>query len=333
MSRRMPTELLQMLTYRRPAGSTSERAFRERFLAPLGVQPDKAGNLILRIGDAPVLWSCHTDTVHSKPGRQNVRLSAKGQLTLARLQFDSDCLGADDGAGCWLMREMILSKVEGLYVFHFGEERGGIGSTHIASETPELLKGIRYAIALDRAGERSVITRQFGGRCASDTFAEALGKAIGLGMEPDGTGTFTDTANYTELIPECTNLSVGYDGAHSDKESLDVPFVVALRDRLCKLDTRSLPVLRDPSVKEYSRSTYSGLGSLDLDDWISNYQPNGKRVRVTYTEKGRRQVTVSALSERDKLAELARHRPQLVADYLDQFGITAEEIEESDGSK
>ena len=34
----------------------------------------------------------------------------------------------------------------------------------------------------------------------------------------DTGGSFTDTANYTDIIPECTNLSCGYYNAHTQSE-------------------------------------------------------------------------------------------------------------------
>jgi hypothetical protein len=68
-----------------------------------------------------------------------------------------------------------------------------------------------------------------------------------LGYAPDNTGSFTDTANYVRLIPECTNVSVGYDHEHGPSEVLDVVHLVALRGALVKAfkeGTGDLPVVR-----------------------------------------------------------------------------------------
>ena len=264
-----PRDLMDMLTYRRPCESKTETAFIKRFLLPLGVRRDDAGKLIKRIGGAPVLWSSHFDTVHRTAGRQGV-CEAGGMVRLAK-RAQSNCLGADDDAGVWLMSEMIRAGVEGLYVLHFGEEVGGIGSCHISMETPELLDGIQMAIALDRKGYDSVITHQ-GERCCSDEFAAALGDALGLGMVPDDTGLFTDTANYVTLVPECTNLSVGYEGAHGRKEVLDAHFLVGLRDRLVKLDCAALPVLRDPvdALLEDDLDWGDDSVVVQVDDWLTD---------------------------------------------------------------
>lgn len=244
-------ELVDMLSYRRPAGSATEREFCERFIAPTGAVEDEVGNWILHVGAAPVLWSSHTDTVHRQGGRQQVHVSAHGMISLGRkTRHKSNCLGADCTAGVWIMVEMIRAKVPGLYVFHYGEERGGIGSQYIADNTPELLAGIDYAIAFDRRGYNSVITHQGwigGGACCSPIFAQALADMLGAPYGPDNTGVFTDTANYAHLVPECTNLSVGYFYEHSAAERLDFAHLQALRDVMLEIDVTSIAPRRVPA--------------------------------------------------------------------------------------
>lgn len=238
------TGLMDMLTYKRPAGSKTERRFIREFIHPLGVDTDAMGNLYKRIGRAPVVWSCHTDTVHRDGGTQAISVAA-GRVVLAKTS-QSNCLGADDTAGVWLLTEMIKANRPGLYIFHRAEEIGGVGSSHIASKTPNLLTGMDCAIALDRRGTTDIITHQAGGRCCSDAFAGALARALGTGYAPDSGGLFTDTANYTGLIGECTNVSVGYYSEHSAREALDIEHVLKLRQALLAIDTESLPIERTP---------------------------------------------------------------------------------------
>src|ERR1035437_5086882 len=116
--------LFDMLTYCRPAGSGSESAFVARFVATLpGATCDPFNNWHVVIGTSPILWSCHTDTVHTASGRQTVRIAADGVVGLSwRSRHTSSCLGADDTAGVWLCHQMILSGVPGHYIFHYGEE-------------------------------------------------------------------------------------------------------------------------------------------------------------------------------------------------------------------
>jgi hypothetical protein len=274
-------DYLRMLSFRRPAKSQSEALFNKQYLDCLpDMSIDAEGNRILRIGGEPgtegfypVLWSSHTDTVHTQPGFQKISYDINKQQAFISDQTakaGSNCLGADCTSGVWLMREMIMANVPGLYIFHSAEEVGGIGSQYIADKTPELLRGIQYAIAFDRRGTSSVITHQFT-RCASNAFANALADLLGEEYEPDDGGTFTDTANYTDLIPECTNISVGYHLAHSKNEEQDVGFLLWLRDRMLAIGHQiiTLPVARDPKAHHDYPSYYRGGGG-----WWSKYGSN-----------------------------------------------------------
>lgn len=292
--------IVAMLGYKRPAGSRTERRFIADYLRPLALQQDKCGNLYRRIGDSPVLWSCHTDTVHRDGGKQNVRL-IDGIATTA--DKASNCLGADDTAGVWLMVEMIKAERPGLYVFHRSEEIGGIGSSYIADSFPKLLEQSTIAIAFDRKGCNSVITHQWGGRCASDAFAYSLGNALAMGHRPDDTGSFTDTANYMGLIAECTNLSVGYVGEHTSKESLDVSYLIDLRDALLGLDGRDLIVERDPNYDE---------DTFDREEWHSGVHA------FTDADQSPRHTL--------DIYQLVRDNPAEVADFLEEYGFSASEL-------
>lgn len=244
LSRRLST-LVEMLTYKRPEGSLTQQEFIKRYLVPLGAAPDKVGNMILRIGTAPILWSSHTDTVHHTPGRQRVRVR-HGTL---KADPPTECLGADCTTGVWLMREMALTGIEGLYVWHTGEEVGCIGSNYIAEHTPELLEGITAAIAFDRRHVDSIVTHQCGARTASDEFALSLASTLGMStLEPDDSGVFTDTEVYAGLIPECTNISVGYLYQHSPREQQDLWFVNLLLTKLLAADFSQLTIARLPEA-------------------------------------------------------------------------------------
>lgn len=264
--------LVDILRTCRPAGSQSLQNFIHQWIAPLGAKPDAANNWILRIGESRVLWSSHTDSVHAMDGFQ--RIVAAGDTIRLAHGDKSNCLGADCGTGIWIMREMILNRVAGLYIFHDSEECGGIGSSYIASKTPALLDGIDYAIAFDRRGTNSIITHQGGTRCASDAFAASIAPMLPQGYRTDSGGTFTDTACYTHLISECTNLSVGYDAQHTDKETQSINHALALRESMLAFDESRLIASRDPNDWEndsyWSASSYYGPASYDdLSRWIA----------------------------------------------------------------
>jgi hypothetical protein len=301
----MPQELLEMLTYKRPGGSKTERAFIERYIAPLGATPDRYGNYWLSVGPNPtLLFSSHTDTVHHDEGFQKVLVDGDGIATAeiypngVRGKKLTNCLGADCTTGVWLMMEMIRAGVEGVYVFHREEESGGNGSLHVAKHEPERLEGIRAAIAFDRKGYGSIITHQMYGRCCSEAFAETLSDAIGLDMISDDGGTFTDTANYTHLIGECTNISVGYFGQHGPAEAQDLNFALQLRDALICADFSNLLFEREPSEDGGS-----------IIEW--DYKP------------GRAHVPFHELTD---LLDMIYDYPETAARLLESIGITAEDL-------
>lgn len=302
-------DLLAMLTYRRPARSPTEAQFVEDFVAPLGTTPDKFGNHWRVIGKgSPILWSCHTDTVHKGDGRQSVEYG-DGYVTTSV----GSCLGADDGAGVWLMSRMIRAGIPGTYVFHREEETGGWGSDYIAKNTPERLAGLKYAIALDRKGTADIITHQMVGRCASDAFARSLANVLGMDHRPDDSGTFTDTANYAGLIPECTNLSVGYYKQHTAGEYLDCEYLSRLLKAILKADWSKLVCERDPTVEDE-----------DFHRWGNgNVEPPFERASHTMA----RNAPVVA-HRGDTMQDLVYNNPEAVAAFLEACGYDADDLVE-----
>lgn len=272
-------DLLAMLTYRRPKDSLSEQQFIERFLLPHGPISDTWGNLYLNITagekQSRTMFSCHVDTVHRNGDRQQIQYDSE---LLVISKDDKEPLGADDGAGIWIMLEMFKAGVPGTYVFHRGEESGGIGSRAAAAGIPDFFKNYDRCIAFDRAGDADVITHQGAQRCCSDEFAEALSKALNeaegstFKYKPCDGGVFTDSKSYVGLIPECTNLSVGYEAQHGPNEIQDVEHLAKLLEACLKIDFESLPVKRDPTKTEYktykhynySPRSHAGWGD---DEW------------------------------------------------------------------
>jgi hypothetical protein len=329
-----------MLQYRRPAFSETERKFIRKYIEPFGAKPDEFGNYILKIGDAPVLWSSHTDTVHYVHGMQQVWVDKAKQFAWTDTK-KSNCLGADCTTGVYVMLRMIEAGVPGLYIFHRDEEAGGGGSSHIAKKTPELLDGIKYAIAFDRKGSNSIITHQWGGRCCSSEFAKALGEH--LMMKEDSGGTFTDTANYTDIIPECTNISVGYMNQHTAGEWQDLQFAEELVKLMLTLDVASLPVARDPKAKPANwwedddefgwyhghrtlKSSKGGYRSLrtgePLDD-DQHYYGRAYGSSQTYVD--------DSWYDAYDLEDLVRTRPADIVNYLLRNGVNARDIMEEIG--
>ena len=250
--------LARALSIKRPHNTIGTQQFTAWLIAniPAGLNTkplvDAAGNVHVdarKDKTSRTLFVSHVDTVHRVTGANKIRKTN----TTWYAHADAP-LGADDGAGCAMLMHLLHSGVPGYYVFTQGEECGGIGATHIADKKRDLLKQFDRAIAFDRRGIDSVITHQGYGRCCSDAFAQALADALNDDMTlmylPDDTGVYTDTAEFTDYIPECTNISVGYYSEHTVNEKLDVIHFQALAERAALIDWDSLPTSRDPSVHE-----------------------------------------------------------------------------------
>ncbi|MGZ5151719.1 MAG: hypothetical protein ACXWC5_16980, partial [Burkholderiales bacterium] len=266
-------------------------------------------------GSTPkTLFSCHLDTVHAAGGRQRPYFDESLEIIMAP---KGECLGADNGAGVWLLLSMIDAKIPGFYVFHRGEERGLIGSSWLARNEPKMLKSFDRAIAFDRRDNHSVITHQRGRRCCSDVFAKALAEQLSPKHELDPTGSFTDTASYMDLISECTNVSVGYMNEHSSDEFLDCEYLVRLSEQVKKVNWEELPTRRDPSVVEYKDEDFWG----DLD-WM---RPGGRNVM--------NMPDLKTHNTYQEVLDYTHDNPDIAADVLyqllDQYGITlAEAVQE-----
>lgn len=253
--------LWKALTTPRRAGTKTEQSYfswLKKTIEDFGYKPevDNKGNLWV-INGSDTLLTSHTDTVCSeflKNQTQKVAIDRKGIMMLMPFKDNptgiGQCLGADDGAGNAIMLELLANGIEVDYVFFREEEIGGLGSSWAAQYLQQRLSQYKRAIAFDRRGTTDVITHQAGTRCCSDAFAEAFSKALGLKYKPSDQGIFTDTANLVSLIPECTNISVGYYNEHGPQETLDYFHWLDLVEALKTLDWGSLPTERDPSKEE-----------------------------------------------------------------------------------
>ena len=275
------SRLFSILNMRRPHGTEDITA--SRFLAhynPTIYRDAKGDPMTFSITTDPAsttLFSAHLDTVHRTAGERKVKYDPNTGMVTSP---DGTPLGADDGAGVWLLLELIDAGVPGTYIFTVGEECGGIGAKWMAANEAEFLSGFDRAVAFDRRGTSSVITSQYMGQCCSDDFAEALSNELNhwlpddhAFMLPDDTGVYTDTAEYTELIHECTNISVGYQHEHSAQESLDVTFLAALRDACILVGWDNLPTERDLTLPYNDKmwsypDTYTSAPCLSTEDDI-----------------------------------------------------------------
>lgn len=244
----------------------------ERFL-PEGFTKDKHGNYFYEIGKSETAFTCHLDTAC----KDQVSVTHVFEKNIIKTDGKS-ILGADDKAGMTVLLYLIQNKIPGLYCFFIGEEVGCIGSGY-AAEDINPFQNFKRMISFDRRGTTSVITHQSSKRCCSDDFGKALADALNLGglsMKIDDTGVYTDSAEFTLIIPECTNISVGYYKEHTLTEHQDIEHLEALCKAAAKVDWESLPTVRDTKdvdYKPYRSWKYSGSNDdgpksyNTYDDW------------------------------------------------------------------
>jgi hypothetical protein len=302
----VPTEvdktLAKILGWKRSHLSEAEMGFRKWLREEIkargyDVIDEEQGNILVQVrlpkkeGDkegavAHQLFSCHIDTMHDctkkgEPWLQKIEYDANfGHIFLASEdKKQGNCLGADDGAGVWIMLEMISAGVPGNYLFHVGEERGFIGANAMYWNRKDWLSSFKHAIAFDRPVAHDVVTTQGGQRCCSDAFSDALAKALndaspGLTMAGRKAGGVTDTSKYTSLISECTNVGVGYWQQHGPNETLDYGHLVRLRDACIRVDWTTLPVERDPKAYDFTEPKHQGWqGQRGRGTYHDGYRP------------------------------------------------------------
>ncbi len=246
---------------------------------PKGYKQDENENYYIVVGDNPTtMFACHLDTSCSRQEKVTHVQDQKFIRTDGKT-----ILGADDKAGMTVILYMIENKVPGIYYFFVGEEVGCIGSGELSDQWKELemFNNIKKIVSFDRKGTSSIITHQLYGRCCSDEFAEELAKRMnetgeGLTMKTDDTGIMTDSAKFVELVPECTNISVGYYKEHTVDEHQDIEFLQKLCRAVVKVDWETLPVKRDPSVVEdywgsWGGAFVKGYSEDEEYDFVENY--------------------------------------------------------------
>lgn len=232
-------------------------------LTNMGFEQDNLGNFYLRINDkddklSSTCFMAHLDTASSKAGP--IVKEKVGSF----IQTDGETiLGADDRAGVSILLYLIAKKMPGMYCLFVGEESGCQGSKHSAAEFPTLYTHIERAICFDRVGYNSIITHQVGTRTCSEQFAYALSESLSeqnMFFEADSGGVYTDSCEFKKIIPECTNLSVGYRNAHCCDELQNIRFLKCLAEAAAKIAWDELPTYRDPSIEENKWPKYYQVG-------------------------------------------------------------------------
>ena len=227
-----------------------------KYLPVPGLQKDPWGNYYLVVGSSDTMFTCHTDTASRTKGPVRV-LSYTENNDEIFVTDGTSILGADDKAGVTILLYMIANRIPGVYYFFIGEERGAIGSSKVAEnfDTIPHLRGMKKCISFDRRNYFSVITSQLSQTCCSNAFAQSLCDELnsnGMQMRLDNTGVFTDSASFMDLIPECTNISVGYFSEHTHSEMQNISFLERLARATIGVNWDNLRISRkvglDPAI-------------------------------------------------------------------------------------
>lgn len=232
------------------------------FITP-GLTRDQYGNYYTIIGDSDTAFTCHLDTAsRTKDNVVLVGYKKDGQDFI--MTDGTSILGADDKSGVAVIMYMIANNVPGVYWFFYGEERGGIGSGKVAMdyESYPFMKKVKKMISFDRRNYYSVITSQMGLECCSNDFAQSLCGELnksGLKLNLDPTGIFTDSANFIDIIPECTNVSVGYFNEHTHDELQNITYLERLAKASVAADWSKLTVKRKIGIDDSLRGKYGKL--------------------------------------------------------------------------
>ena len=248
-------------------------------LCGVHLNTDKYGNRYTKIGISSTLFISHLDTVGAK------ETEVKHIITLSRIKTDgSTILGGDNKVGVAIMIEMIKHLVPGNYWFVRNEEIGCLGSSFIRDHTPEQLVGIKRAISFDRKERSSVITFMRNRRCCSDRFATELiiklREQMNLPWHKDPTGVSADTASFIDIVPECTNISAGVWGEHTNNECIDTEWVIKLSKACIAIDWEGLRTYRDVSRNEAIPDRQ--METIDQDDYNKIiYQENLKYCSIS----------------------------------------------------
>ena len=354
--------LQRALSTARPHGSKPTAVFTQwlkthalTHIAADCISQDAVGNLHIdarKNKTHRTLFVAHVDTVHRDAGKNHIR------KTDTHWHAQGAQLGADDGAGCAMLMHLLHSNVPAYYIFTQGEEKGGIGAKYLADHYKGLLGAFDRAIAFDRRGIDSVITHQGWGRCCSDIFGDALADALNLHdtdmmYARDDSGVYTDTAEFTALIPECTNISVGYLHEHTDRESLDILHFQRLASAVLKFNWDALPTDRDPTLpdpdnkwdsygtdwwdKGYGLTKVTGIEHKTDSTWRSYADPDTDLVyealydaRYGFKDDLLDLAATAAWPDDPQLARRMMNGKQLTTDILDHIIEMAEAFEFAD---
>ena len=204
-----------------------KESYLEKYL-PEGFKKDNVGNYYYVIGESDTLFTAHLDSYCETFEKVNhVILDDTFKIGTD----GTTILGGDNKLGCSILISMIKNNKQGTYYFFVGEEpySGGLyGSKKALKNNPKFFKKFKRAIAFNRRRYGSIVSSQMGDVCCSKEFVKNLSEHfINYGLtydETGGIGSYTDTATFMGIIPECTNISAGGFNEHYTDEWVDLNY-------------------------------------------------------------------------------------------------------------
>jgi len=303
---------------------------RLRCFLPEGITRDRHGNYIYQIGTSRTIFACHLDTA-CKDFKPVVHV-IDGDIIKTN---GKTILGADDKAGVTVLLYLIYKKIPGTYYFFVGEECGCIGSK--AASKDGNFENYDRIISFDRRNTCSIITYQQGSRCCSEDFAGALSaefKKNGLDLKADDGGLVTDSAQFTDLISECTNISVGYYSEHTHGERQDIGYLTRLCEASALIDWEALPAVRNYKIterKQYASTNVNNHvgGRNRYDQWNDhgrkgyknhNYDSHAYNTSGSYPQRHDTLFDVAFEEDRKKKnKKKTKNKEKYMSDRFDRF--------------
>lgn len=309
-------------------------------------EQDDMGNMYVQVGEVNgVLHVGHVDTVHSDDHSpvQSISVDVAGIVSLDPVIKNSypvlkegvrwvagvdvkhhypayelpdkkkRCLGADDACALATMIYLIANQVTGTYLFTRGEEIGCVGTHYIIDN--DLINWTDYSIAIevDRKGTLEIIGNMSVGNTASQSFVTSLSEQLDMGHKM-GKGTITDVGHISGYIPECVNISAGYDLQHSERETTNIVYLDKLGKALLAVDWDALNIERKAGV------FYPPVAPTNLNNLNNRYNPNQYRDNGAYINRNTRAIHTAA--PRNSYDDFAPEPDTLTSSFGDMYPIT-----------
>lgn len=220
---------------------------------------------ICTVGNIPVMFSAHIDTVFSQPPFEFVATKTFSDGRELTTLSSPQGIGGDDRCGIYatlsIMKTLEKDGKKPYIFFSTDEEVGGNTTKKGAKECSDIVKDVRFILALDRAGKQDSVYYE----CDNKDFKKWI----------DSFGFVEAIGSRTDICTLCSewdvagvNFSVGYYGNHHETEYVKL---WELQDTISKC----LDIIKDakedkifPYCKKKTK-VYSGSYASNYD-WYDN---------------------------------------------------------------